>query len=126
MLDAAHAIRPHLPDLVGEDAEEVDDQLQRLLARSESGETVKIAILRVLSQRDATRQWANELLKVPERDRSYEGMHGKVQMVAVPKYVCPEGDGPPWYRFSIGDQVPLCPSHRIPLIEAPRPGEPSC
>lgn len=126
MLDAARAIRPHLPGLVGEEAAEVDDQLQRLLALSETGETVKIAVLRVLSQRDATRQWANELLKVPQRDRSYEGPPGKVQIVSVPKYVCPEGDGDPWYRFSIGDQVPLCPNHRIALIEAPRASGLSC
>jgi hypothetical protein len=126
VLNAARAIRPHLPDLVGDDAVEVDGQLQHLLARSEAGETVKIAILRVLSQRNATRQWANDLLKVPQRDRSYEGLPGKVQMVSVPRYICPKGDGTPWYRFSVGDQVPLCPNHRIPLIEAPRTGSSSC
>lgn len=122
MLDAARAIRPHLPDLVGDEAGEMDEQLQRLLTRSEAGETVKIDILRVLSQQDATRQWANDLLKVPQRDRSYEGLPGPVQKVSVPKYVCPRGDGTPWYRFSIGDQVPLCPNHHIALIEAPRTG----
>jgi len=122
VLDAARAIRPHLPDLVGDKAGEMDEQLQRLLTRSEAGETVKIDILRVLSQQDATRQWANDLLKVPQRDRSYEGLPGKVQKVSVPKYVCPRGDGTPWYRFSIGDQVPLCPNHHIALIEAPRSG----
>jgi hypothetical protein len=126
VLDAARAIRPHLPDLVGKEAQEVDDQLQRLLAQSGTGETVKIAILRVLGQRDATRQWANDLLKVPQRDRSYEELPGKVQMVSVPKYICPQGDGTPWYRFGIGDQVPLCPNHRIPLVEALRPGGASC
>lgn len=122
MLDAARAIRPHLPDLVGDEAEELDGQLQRLLARSETGETVKIDILRVLSQQPATRRWANDLLKVPQRDRSYEGPPGKVQKISVPKYICPKGDGTPWYRFSIGDQVPLCPNHHIALIEAPRTG----
>lgn len=126
VLDAARAIRPHLPDLVGEGADEVDDQLQLLLVRSETGETVKIAILQVLGQRDATRQWAYELLKVPQRDRSYEALPGKVQVVSVPKYVCPKGDGTPWYRFSISDQVPLCPNHRILLVEVPRPGASSC
>jgi hypothetical protein len=122
VLEAAQAIRPHLPDLVGEEAEEVDRELRQLLARAETGETVKIDILRVLSHRDATRQWANHLLNVPERDRSYERPPGKAQAVSVPKYICPKGDGPPWYRFSIGDQVPLCPNHRIPLIEASEPG----
>jgi hypothetical protein len=121
VLDAAQAIRPHLPDLVGEEAEEVDRELQRLLARAETGEMVRIDILRVLSHRDATRQWANDLLKVPQRDRSYEPPPGKVQAVTVPKYICPKGDGTPWYRFSISDQVPLCPNHRIPLIEASGP-----
>jgi hypothetical protein len=122
VLDAAQAIRPHLPDLVGAEAGKVDCELQRLLARAETGETVKIDILRVLSHRDATRQWANDLLKVPQRDRSYERLPGKMQRVSVPKYICPKGDGAPWYRFSIGDQVPLCPKHHIPLIEASEPG----
>jgi hypothetical protein len=122
VLDAAWAIRPHLPDLVGEEAPEVDGELQRLLERAEAGETVKIDILRLFSHRDATRQWANDLLKVPQRDRSYERPPGKVQAVTVPKYICPKGDGTPWYRFSIGDQVPLCPNHRILLIEASGPG----
>jgi hypothetical protein len=118
VLDAAQAIRPHLPDLIGQDAEQVDRELQRLLTKAETGATVKIDVLKVLSQRDATRQWANKLLKVPQPDRSYEGPPGKVQRVTVPKYVCPKGDGTPWYRFSVGDRVPTCSNHRIPLVKA--------
>lgn len=118
MLDAAQAIRPHLPDLVGQEAERVDRELQRLLTQAQTGATVKIDILRLLSQRDATRRWANDLLKVPQQDRSYERPPGKVQQVTVPKYVCPKGDGRPWYRFSVGDQVPICSKHHIPLVQA--------
>ena len=118
VLDAAQAIRPHLPDLIGEEADQVDRQLEQLLTRAETGEKVKIDILRLLSRRDTTREWANRLLKVPQQYRSYERPPGRLQRVSVPKYVCPEGDGAPWYRFTVGDQVPLCPNHNVLLVEA--------
>jgi hypothetical protein len=117
VLDAARAIRPHLPDLVGDEANDVDRELQRLLARAETGENVKTDVLELLRQRDKTRQWANALLKVPPQYRSYERQAGRVQRVSVPKYSCPQGYYV-WYRFSIGDQVPLCPNDGSSLVEA--------
>jgi hypothetical protein len=116
VLETAQAIRPYLPELVGDQADEVDRELNELLGQADAGKSVKIPILKVLRRHDATREWANKLLKVPLQDRSYERLPGRRQIPAVPMYGCPEGDGEPWYRFSVAEEIPRCPKHDVPFV----------
>jgi hypothetical protein len=115
VLEAARAIRPHLSELVPLDAGDVDNRLGRLIQRAEGGQDVKLEILELLSEREATRDWADRLLAVPEEYRSYKPLAGRVQRVSVPRYVCPQGDYT-WYRFSKGDVIPVCPRHGVALV----------
>jgi hypothetical protein len=108
VLQVARAIRPRLPELIGNDAEKVDRQLEELLKRAGAGEPVKVSVLKVLRQREGTREWANSLLKVPPSYRSYQQLPGRKQVPTVPRYVCPEGHGDPWYRFSVAEEIPRC------------------
>jgi hypothetical protein len=116
VLEAARAIRPHLHSLVGDHAGDMDRELALLLDQAETGESVKLQVLQVLSQRQETRDWARRLLQIPQEDRSYEGLPGRPGPISVPRYACPRGDGEPWYRFSVADQIPICPVHDISYV----------
>jgi hypothetical protein len=118
VIAAARAITPHLPVLVGDDAPEVQKQLEVLLARAAAGESVKIDLLRVLADRASTRDWVRTLLDVPDAVRGYESLPGKTMGGRLPRYACPEGDQPPWFRFDVRDEVPRCPVHGTAFVRA--------
>ena len=113
VLEAARAIRPHLRSLIGDQADETDSEIARLLDQAEAGEAVKLQVLQVLSRSEETRAWASQLLRIPPGERGYEGLPGRSGPLRVPRYACRFGDGEPWYRFSVADEVPVCPEHRI-------------
>jgi hypothetical protein len=58
VVETAREIRSHLHDLVGEEAADVERQLDELVSRAEAGQATKDAILLLLSSHESTRLWA--------------------------------------------------------------------
>ncbi|WP_204136971.1 hypothetical protein [Halomicronema sp. CCY15110] len=118
ILTAAAAIRPYLPNLLGETAPTVDAQLADLLNQPFSP-GLENRILDCLAAHDASREWLNQFLQTkrpPDVERHYHPLAGQAtDLPAIPQYVCPEGDYV-WYRHSIAEPVPLCPTHHQALI----------
>jgi hypothetical protein len=113
VLEAARAIRPHLQSLIGDHADEMNSELTQLLDQAEAGEAVKLQVLQLLSRRQETREWARRFLRIPRSERTYEVLPGRSGPISVPRYACRFGDGEPWYRFSVAEEVPMCPEHDI-------------
>lgn len=119
VLEVARAIRAYLPQLVGpDDAVVLDAELASLLELSGRGEPVNDRILAVLRTRDETHGWAADFL-VNRRPRDvlddrYSPLAGNVQPLVPPRYVCPHDDFS-WYRRSVGQAVPRCPTHGLAL-----------
>ena len=108
VLDVAHAVRPHLTDLLGATAPAVEVRLGELLRRAESGDEVKMDLLRLLAEYPATRQWAQRELERPYPERSFRRSVGAVQDIGTPRYVCEQGHVE--FRLGPGDPIPtVCP-----------------
>ena len=123
ILTAARDIRPHLATLLDpETAQQVDQQLQTLLAQAESGQPVEIPITEVLRHLEPTQQWIRRYLKGENPDQitrsisGYSGLAGDPSLQSATKYVCPHSDYT-WYRED-NSPIPLCPTHLIDLIPA--------
>jgi hypothetical protein len=114
----ARAIRPHLRDLLGDQADDVDGDLARLLERSEKGRAVKPDVLRVIDRHEATREWADRLLAVGYGDLAVPET-GPVQYIPPSRWVCPRFAecGTEFLRYSAGELVPPCPVHAIDLVQ---------
>jgi hypothetical protein len=117
VLRAAQEIRPHLEELVGPDALAVDAQLARLLERTAMGEDVKLDILGLLSEREATREWTSRRIGAREEFRSFPQARPAAAPgpISARKYACPQRCDFVWYRFSKADVPPPCPRHGIAL-----------
>ena len=119
--DGARAIRPYLKELLGAEAEIVDQQLAELLESGRRGNKVENLILETVRHYESTRRWMAEFLekKLPPElaqvSREYQPPLGG-KPVAAPKYACPEGDYT-WYRQSVRDPVPTCPTHAVQLVK---------
>ena len=117
ILDIAHEIRPLLPELLGEEAEAVDQALARLLERAESGEDVNYEIRVLLGKYEATDRWKRDRLKGNSSDVSdekYYPLPGK--MTDTPdavEYACPvpSCSSPHWFPVDAGDVIPSCEIH---------------
>jgi len=118
-LRVARAIRPHLRDLLGDQANEVDGDLARLLKRSDEGHAVEPDVMRVIDRHEATREWAEGLLTVAHGDRDYAPVPGPVQYIPPSRWVCPRFAecGTEFLRYSAGEPVPPCPVHAIELVQ---------
>lgn len=123
IFEAARAIRPYLPDLVGERAEATDHELAALLADVESQGTDE-RILVLLEAERATREWAAafftnrcppDIAEITER--AFGELPGHGEPVAATKFECPQGDYV-WYRRAVGQAVPACPTHDVTLKPA--------
>lgn len=119
VLELARSIRAYLPELVGEDSAVLDATLARLLAESRHDD-VGPAILTELRRRPATHDWASRFLEtgeppVPQAgEKGLSPLPGGGEVVRASRFVCPEGDYA-WYRRGIGEGVPACPTHGVPL-----------
>jgi hypothetical protein len=112
VIESARCIRFYLPDLVGEAAPQVDQQLAEWLAQAKAGENVSDPILDLLKGYPATRGWLAEFLSPKRSAKGYESLLGSSQVLAASKYTCPEGDYV-WYRRSAGAAIPACPTHGV-------------
>lgn len=133
-LEAARAIRGDLPDLLGDDeaahrqAVRLDGDLARLLAAAGRGTDVREDVLTTLSDVPETRAWMLSFLTfgappdLSEQERAVPDTGplgggappGAGLAVQVPRFRCPRGDMT-WYRRSVGQRVPRCPTHDLVL-----------
>jgi hypothetical protein len=118
-LRVARAIRPHLPDLLGDQADEVDGDLARLLKRSDQGQEVEPDVMRVIGRHAETREWADRLLAVARGDHAFAPAPGPVQYIPPSRWACPRfvECGTEFLRYSSGEIVPACPVHGIDLVQ---------
>ena len=123
VLAAARAIRPYLSSLVGADAVTVDREITALLINARDGADVEEALLNLLRRYPATHSWAAAFMQhghPPEIDDPVTkdfGPPGIPSPVPARKYCCPGGDYD-WWTSRIGEPVPTCPSHSLPLQPA--------
>ena len=116
ILDIAHEIRPLLPELLGEEAEAVDQALARLLERAESGEDVSYEIRVLLGKYEATDRWKRDRLKgnmSDVSDEKYYPLPGKTDTPEAVEYACPVPgcSSPHWFPVDAGDVIPSCEIH---------------
>jgi len=123
IINAALAIVPHLPELLGEHAESVNTQLQVLLVKHQDGEQVESKIIELLGQHEAARAWMNKKLNVAEiatkgaDTLSFSELPGDRGHVKGAKYYrCPQCDYR-WTRTVAWQTPPRCPDHDIDLVE---------
>jgi hypothetical protein len=119
VLHMARSIRPHLRELLGEKADEVDGELSRLLRRSDDGHAVEPDVMRVIGRHDETREWAERLLAVAHGDLAFAPMPGTVQYIPPSRWTCPRFAecGTEFLRYSSGEPVPPCPVHGVELVQ---------
>ncbi|MEK8020178.1 MAG: hypothetical protein VSS75_025175 [Candidatus Parabeggiatoa sp.] len=134
VLNAARAIRSHLPELLSHEAQAVENELSTLLAQADAGEDVEIDIFDLLGGHEATRQWMEAALEdkqiysgekiyspLPTPDPQVVNSNKRVSKLTI--HVCPNdgacdcGQYPEgWMPSMIGDCIPNCPTHHQPLI----------
>jgi hypothetical protein len=118
LLRAAAAIRPLLPELLGSEAAQVDQQLVALLDRAQLGEPVENEIAMLLATKEPTRRQMEKILSSKGEDLRYFVLPGTSAPPRPPKYVClAEGCDYVWYRHQMGP-IPACPIHRLSLVLA--------
>lgn len=122
VLEGACAIRPYLTDLLEAiQTAEIDEKLAELLAQSQTGQKVDNRILKLLAKQEATRTWMAAFLEYnmpPEVARFYSPPPGQVSPLSgIVRYNCPQGDYV-WYRRSVGEPIPQCPTHQLDLVSA--------
>jgi len=120
VLRVARSILPHLQELLGDQAGEVDDELARLLQRSEEGQAVVPEVMRVLHRHGATREWmADRLFASAPLDRGFEPVPGSVQYIPPSRWTCPRFAecGTEFFRYSVAEPVPACPEHHVELVQ---------
>ena len=118
-LDAARTIRPLLPTLVDtETAQQIDRQLASTLNHSTTDDrTTAKAIRDILQSYSATQAWLTEFLKTEPTQRSFQSLLGGLDPQSATKYVCPKGNDYTRYREA-NEEIPLCPTHLVPLVPA--------
>lgn len=118
LLDGARSIRPFLADLLGADADAIDNALADLLSQARAGQQVEKQIAALLSSNERTLVWMRGYLarrKAGMRFGGYEQVAGTPSPVEALYYTCPQDDYI-WPRRAAGQKVPNCPTHKIPLI----------
>ncbi|MFB9903068.1 hypothetical protein [Allokutzneria oryzae] len=110
VVDAAKAIRPYLPDMLGEDAERFDLLVSGLLAQAEADpDETALRLEQLLSMPPVTARWlervlADDQLRPPELQ----------QHPQLGRFECPGKDFV-WYPRIVGQRAPICPTHGRPL-----------
>ncbi len=118
VLEGARSIRFFLPELLEDDAVQVDSQLAELLAQAKAGQQVHEQILELLKSYPDTYNWMAEFLSEKQVSKGFEKLAGQGQAISAQKYICPEKNDYTWYRRVIGETIPICPTHRVLLIPA--------
>jgi len=122
IIEAAKAIIPHLPALLGKQAEPMSQRLRTVFDKQVDEAQIEIEIIDLLSEHEATRAWMNAQLQ-GEKETTKGGtlvfneLGGNSDNVqGATYYKCPECD----YRWTktLDWQTPTrCPTHDCDLIE---------
>jgi hypothetical protein len=124
LVDAARMIRYYLPDLAGTRALEYDQVIAGLLADAGDGRDVGDELSDVLTASTAMHAWVARVLEhehhlppevVRGLERGYQPLPGHGEIVDAEKFECPGGDYL-WYRISVADEIPRCPTHQCLLV----------
>ncbi|KHD08559.1 hypothetical protein PN36_19320 [Candidatus Thiomargarita nelsonii] len=124
VLNAARAIRSHLPELLGDEAQEVAKELDALLALDKAGEDVEIEIFDLLGEHEPTREWMQNQLedkKVSGGEKSYSPLLGRSETTpsGTQKYQCPETEcTEAWVSHKARQPIPKCSIHNVQLVKA--------
>lgn len=116
IFEAACTIRLELPRLLGSKAESLDQQLANLLNQDRATPDLDDKITDLLIQEEATRKWMQTYLKDVAARSLQPSTQDPSNPIKLPKFACPHGDCICWYRHSVGEPIPLCPTHKIPLV----------
>jgi hypothetical protein len=114
ILDAAYAIQPFLPELLGpEIGRQVDQQLQTLLTQAAAGQSIENQITETLRAHETTQTWMRRYLKgetPADITRSISGLPGNMNArPRKPEYQCPECHKQ--YAELPQARIPTCPDH---------------
>jgi hypothetical protein len=101
ILEAAAAIRPYLLQLVGANAQTLEEELVNLLSAARRGEEVDDRILANLQLYRATAEWTANFFDT-----------GRPPEIAE---LTEKGYDFVWYRRAAGQPLPECPTHHVPL-----------
>lgn len=122
IFEAARSIRPYLAQLLNpEAAQTMDEQLSELLAQiQQEPTTVSQRILKLLSSQENTREWIKKFLQdkvLPEIEKSYQPTlsPNPTPVSGLIKYACPINGDYVWYQRQVGEPIPNCSTHKIPL-----------
>ena len=110
VLEGTRLIRAYLPELLGDQAQAVDQDIAALLAQMQQGESADEPLLELLKQHEATSAWMGEYLSSRPVTKGFEQLPGRSGAIAARKFVCPYNDYV-WYQRSAGQTVPRCPTH---------------
>ena len=125
ILSAAGEIRPYIPELLDASlAQQLDKQLEDLLAQATSEQDIAQQILKLLVDHESTREWlrlyveekypADAILKVI---RTYFPLPTTLHSVESPRYLCPVAScHQKWYRRDREQEIPHCPIHDVQFV----------
>jgi hypothetical protein len=117
IFEAARAIRRFLEVLIPERSGAVDAELVAILTQGET-EGGELLLLEVFQRHKAMREWVAGFLRAGrDASRGFAMPPGDPGFIAAERYACPEGDYS-WYLSAVGEVVPPCPTHRVPLVPA--------
>jgi hypothetical protein len=120
LLELARTIRPYLPDLVAEEADDYDRRIASLLSQATSGIDVSDQVVEIFTQAPpVVRNWIglvleDDLRRPPEFQgrgeplqavRGIDPLPGPGEPIDAQKYVCPEDGNYVWWRPSVGVRV---------------------
>lgn len=123
VLETARVVRPLLPGLLGSEPEmravagAMDLELGDLLEQASRGEEVEERILDTLCRHPSVYGWSALVLPtgLPPEATVRMGLPGFGEALRSAKYSCPVAGDVVWYRHSVGQPIPLCNSHGVPL-----------
>jgi hypothetical protein len=114
ILNAAHTIKPILPELLDpETATQVDQKLETLLTQAAAGQSIENQITETLRAHETTQTWMRRYLKgeaPADITRSMSGLPGNMEArPRKPEYQCPECHKQ--YAELPQSRIPTCPDH---------------
>jgi hypothetical protein len=124
--EVARTLRSRLAELAGEDADDIDRALAEVLNRPGEADVQVTPILTILARHPSVHA---EAARAVQR-RSASGEPEALRDIGTPpgrgdpdyrprRYACPRGDFA-WYRRTVVQQPPPCPTHQVRLEPADR------
>jgi len=136
ILAVVRELEPQLPNLIGEKAAEVQQQISPLIDQLAAGQSDSADLLQVLSAHpalaDVLQQRLGSQQPIEEssfddllRDRSaFQDLPGtSSSAIAGQRYICPKSDcSEDWFQRHVGQSPPLCEDHGVVMVLAENEG----